>query len=248
MFYKLIDVVWHLAVPWLRLCFSAYYFPLTIFHLIATRQFSTFYSLSALKSAWFAKFWARAGPGTRENAAPNVGPLLSQARGVVIEIGPGSGDWIKTYDKNKITKIYGVEPNLNHHGRLRARIAEAGMGDIYTIVPVGIKEWISKEAKGVDTIVTIQCLCSVPTPKKMIAELYGHLNKGGQWIVYEHVVTPYRGPIACYQGEYGHYSDIRSRLLRTGEHFSHKEQGRLSAKHLRLLPQFWSYPRSDAAS
>ena len=39
--------------------------------------------------------------------------LLSQAKGRVLEVGAGTGETIKYYDKSKIDVIYGVEPNVD---------------------------------------------------------------------------------------------------------------------------------------
>jgi SAM-dependent methyltransferase len=115
--------------------------------------------------------------------------LINQAHGIVLDIGPGPGEWLALFDKEKVTKIYGVEPNADHHPRLRERIAHAGLQDKYVIVPVGIQDlgdkWVEKGS--VDSVVTVLCLCSIPTPEYMIRELYQHIKEGGIWILYEHV-------------------------------------------------------------
>lgn len=147
----------------------------------------------------------------REHVTPRAGPLIEKARGVVLDIGPGSGEWLEFFDKSKVTKIYGVEPNRDHHPALKKRIEEAELEGIYEIVPVGVEDlgekWIGKGE--VDAIVTIQCLCSVPQPKRMIGELYSYLKKGGIWVVYEHVVAfKHQGKlIKGYQGEFSSYLD-----------------------------------------
>ncbi|ORY68792.1 methyltransferase [Pseudomassariella vexata] len=93
-----------------------------------------------------------------------------------------------------VTRIYGVEPNREQHPSLRQKISEAGLEDVYEIVPVGIEDldnpskWDGKVEKGsVDCIVSILCLCSIPEPQKNFKELYGYLKKGGRWYVFEHV-------------------------------------------------------------
>ncbi|KAH6713250.1 S-adenosyl-L-methionine-dependent methyltransferase [Leptodontidium sp. 2 PMI_412] len=192
----LLDIFWSLIDPLLFMAFSASYLPVTILSLIRTQQFRTFTSPSLFKDAWFARFWASVGPQTRENALPRAGPLIAQARGVVLDIGPGSGEWLKCFDKAKVRKVYGVEPNPDQHPLLRERISEAGLEGIYEIVPVGVEglgeKWVRRGE--VDAVVTIQCLCSVPEPRRMMGELYEYLNEGGTWIVYEHVVVfPWQG-------------------------------------------------------
>lgn len=48
---------------------------------------------------------------------------------------------------------------------------------------------------------TIQCLCSVPEPRAMIADLYTYLKPGGKWYAYEHVVTHQNVFLTRYQGK-----------------------------------------------
>ncbi len=120
-------------------------------------------------------------------------PVLdAQASGIVLEIGPGSGNQLSRYDLSKITKIYGVEPNTDLHGKLRANVKKYGLSDIYTIVPCGIEDISTLYEYGVvhgtiDTVMSVQVLCGVPQPAKMVKEMYKLLKKGGQMIVYEHV-------------------------------------------------------------
>ena len=105
----------NLLRPLLLLALSAYYLIPTIFHLLTTLQLSTFFSFDDFKDAWFARFWVFFGPRTREVAAPHVMPLLENAaKGVCLDIGPGSGQWVSLFAKASnpsITKIYGIEPN-----------------------------------------------------------------------------------------------------------------------------------------
>ncbi|KAL2021804.1 hypothetical protein VTK56DRAFT_6578 [Thermocarpiscus australiensis] len=129
---------------------------------------------------------------------PNPHPGVS---GTVLEIGPGSGTWASLFARAtlpSVRKVYGVEPNSGVHHLLRERIrATPGLQDRYEIVPLGIEEMggsssaaattIGVAREGVDCIVTIMCLCSIPEPRRNIAALYGFLKPGGRWYVYEHV-------------------------------------------------------------
>ena len=118
------------------------------------------------------------------------------------------------FDKSKVTKIYGVEPNRDHHNLLRQRIIKAGLSDVYQIVPVSVEDlngkglyggeqklggWIQKGE--VDSVVTVQTLCSVQQPKKLIKGLYSYLKPGGMWIVFEHVAMKRGGLLKYYQGK-----------------------------------------------
>jgi SAM-dependent methyltransferase len=148
--------------------------------------------------------------------------------GIVLDIGPGAGYWVNLYAEtkslkgspgsmsdggsSKITKIYGVEPNPGLHASLSKRIGEAGLEDLYEILPVGIQSLshaIVKDThyktrtieKGsVDCIVSLLCLCSIPDPEANIIELYSYLKKGGRWYVFEHVRVGKFWPVRLYQG------------------------------------------------
>jgi hypothetical protein len=99
----------------------------------------------------------------------------------VLDVGPGAGNWAHLYPNpnlkaekraragadagrggaGAVTKIYGVEPNLEHHASLRRKVREAGLEGVYEIVGAGAEELgelrlgIGKES--VDTLVTKQC-------------------------------------------------------------------------------------------
>lgn len=132
-------------------------------------------------------------------------PLLqNNASGVCLDIGPGSGEWLYLFARAEnpaITKIYGVEPNADLHKYLRANAIKAGLGDIYEIIGCGAEELNTKggiDQNSIDTIITVQCLCSIPTPELIIKELYPLLKPGGTWLVYEHIRTKYQGYFVAY--------------------------------------------------
>lgn len=129
---------------------------------------------------------------TRRDIEMGVPDLVASASGVVLEIGPGGGNQVGRYDPTKVTKIYGIEPNLGLHGKLRESIKKAGLSDVYTIVPCGVEDVRGLRKCGVDqeafdTVLSIQVLCSVPNPKETAAALWRLLKPGGRMIVYEHV-------------------------------------------------------------
>ncbi|KAL5411310.1 hypothetical protein PMIN03_004907 [Paraphaeosphaeria minitans] len=175
-------------------------------------------SFSRIRDAWFNAFWAWAGANIRVGNGPRITALLggrvSQAQvvdkpvvppvsGVILDIGPGPGFWVDLYAKNNTgdLKVYGVEPNTTAHPGLRMRAHEAGLDNVYHIIPAGIQD-ISKievteidgstskiEKGSVDCIVTLLCLCGIPEPEENITELYQYLKKGGRWYIFEHVKT-----------------------------------------------------------
>lgn len=112
----------------------------------------------------------------------------------MVEIGPGSGNQLSRYDKSKITRIYGVEPNPELHEALRRTIKAEGFDDIYTIVSCGIEDFgrlkeYGVEAGKIDTVLSASALCSVPRPEEVTKAMYKLLKPGGQIIVHEHVAS-----------------------------------------------------------
>ncbi|KAL8643717.1 MAG: hypothetical protein Q9210_007585 [Variospora velana] len=141
----------------------------------------------------FSRFWLMLAPKLAEREVEmGVPALVASASGTVIEIGPGSGSQVGRYDPAKITKIFGIEPNLGLHDKLRENVKKAGLSDVYTIVPCGVEDvqGLRKhdvDQQAFDTVLSIQVLCCVPDPKETAAALYRLLKPGGKMIVYEHV-------------------------------------------------------------
>ena len=237
---SLYEMVTTLTFPWQFMMVSSCYLPGTIVNFVSTGNVGAFFSWDRFQSAWFSRFWDWAGPNVRTSAEAMVVPLLegrvsngniispSDAHapgvgGVVLEVGPGSGNWVSIFSdkylgsaelatsksvsgtRSKVTRVYGVEPNPGVHPLLRKRIEEAGLEDTYEIVPVGIEDLersgrVARES--LDCIVTVLCLCSIPDPERNIRELYSYLKPGGRWYVFEHV-RAYRHqgwPMRIYQG------------------------------------------------
>ena len=75
---------------------------------------------------------------------------------------------------------------------MREAIKASGLIDVYEIVPCGVEDVVELKKHGIvlgsiDTILSVQVLCSVPDPNEMLRRLYALLKPGGQLIVYEHV-------------------------------------------------------------
>ncbi|KAF2772949.1 S-adenosyl-L-methionine-dependent methyltransferase [Teratosphaeria nubilosa] len=195
----------NLLRPLLLLSYSAYYIFPTVIDSILSLNLAVLTSVSEFKAAWFARFWVWFGPRSRDNAAGSVLPLLqNSAKGVCLDIGPGTGQWLYLFSRannQEITKIYGVEPNRGMHKQLRENAVQAGLGDIYEIVGCGAEELEKKgglQRESIDTVITVQCLCSIPTPQLIINNLFPLLKPGGKWLVFEHIRTKYQGEFTDY--------------------------------------------------
>jgi SAM-dependent methyltransferase len=209
-----------LLEPWHFMLFSLLHIPLTL----RLHFRSLLRSPSSFLPLWFATFWSTVGPEVRNASAPRVQVLLAgkvtngqesptevhpPIGGVVLEVGAGSGMWADVLASAPgVTRVLGVEPNLESAAALRRKVEESGVGNVYEVVPVGIEELAGDEtgrlrvaegeekkamARGhveeesVDCIVSVLSLCSIPDPERNIAALYRLLRPGGRWYVYEHV-------------------------------------------------------------
>ncbi|KIW62545.1 hypothetical protein PV04_10712 [Phialophora macrospora] len=157
----------------------------------------------------FSDFWTK-GTAPVENPPPPKGsptlipPLLSRARGVVLEIGPGSGSHVALFaDNANISAIYGAEPTTGLHKPLQLRIDEAKLTGKYHILssaadkaellPALAKEGVQVSPKGIfDTIVCVRVLCSVPNLEETVRDFYSLLRPGGELMVVEHIRNPWR--------------------------------------------------------
>lgn len=151
---------------------------------------STLTSWPKLRHAWFKHFWWWFGPASKPLFASNVKPLLSEAHGVVLDIGPASGVWIRDFGEvvkknpGKITKIYGVEPNILFHDQIRSNAKASGLEGIYEPIAAYAQDLEKSGIKkgSVDTIMTVHVLCSVgDRQSEIIKVLYEYLKPGGQW-------------------------------------------------------------------
>ena len=160
------------------------------------------------------------GGGESDNGKTNDGarcfedltpPLLKYARGIVLDIGPGSGGHLPLLAKNadQMTQIYGAEPCVGLHKTLEKNVAAAGLEDKYIIMGCSaeydsLKLALEKQAKKqdltettmseavFDTIICCRVLCSIPEPRNTCDGLYKMLKPGGTMLVCEHVVNPWR--------------------------------------------------------
>jgi SAM-dependent methyltransferase len=137
---------------------------------------------------------------------PGTAELVASCKGVVLDVGPGSGTQLHLFDAIKITKIYGIEPAVDLHPELLKNAVKSGLKGKYEAIAAGaepqslipalakanILKTSTKNGAGVfDSIVCIRVLCGVPTPEETAEGLYRLLKPGGRLIVCEHVKQPY---------------------------------------------------------
>jgi len=141
-----------------------------------------------------------------EDVPASLGPLLASCRGVILDVGPGTGVQLSRFScPENITAIYGAEPGVEMHDALRGNAEKAGLGGKYRIlscgaqpeslIPALAKEGLLGNAdKGLDVgafdeVVCIRVLCGVPKLNETVEGLYRCLKPGGRFVVYEHVIN-----------------------------------------------------------
>ncbi|OAP54743.1 hypothetical protein AYL99_11191 [Fonsecaea erecta] len=156
----------------------------------------------------FSKFWTKNTqpvdpPAPPTGSATLVPPLLSRARGVVLDIGPGSGSYVSLFaDNANISAVYGAEPTPGLHRPLQQRVNEAKLSGKYHILNSSAdkaellaalaKEGVKPSPQGLfDTIVCVRVLCSVPNLERAAEELYSLLRPGGELMIVEHIRNPW---------------------------------------------------------
>lgn len=126
-----------------------------------------------------------------EQTQTKVPELVHAASGMVLELGPGLGNQLCRFDKTAVTRIVGIENNESMAPDVDRQIKEHGLDAIYELIISGVEDSTALERHGivadsVDTVVSIQVLCSVPDPAAIAKELYQLLKPGGKFIFWEH--------------------------------------------------------------
>ena len=113
--------------------------------------------------------------------------IVPLAKGMVLEIGIGSGLNIPLYDENYVKKVVGVDPSEDMQSLAKKRINESPI-DIQFIVADAAK--IPLDDQSIDTIVCTYTLCTVSNPEGVLKEMKRILRPGGKFLFSEHGHAP----------------------------------------------------------
>ncbi|KAJ4297938.1 hypothetical protein N0V90_005837 [Kalmusia sp. IMI 367209] len=194
-----IDSIWH------------GYFVMTVLEIIfVEHQPSKLFNVTELRYRSFARLWTYNGAAMSEEMPGPLNKLVSQCRGLVLDIGPGSGELLPRFKSEGISAIYGAEPAAALHPGLLENARKAGFGEKYhallcggepeSLIPALHKSGIlgasgtggTAEDGIFDEICCLRVLCGVPHPRETIKGLYALLKPGGRMVICEHVVNPWR--------------------------------------------------------
>lgn len=197
--------------PAVLLTIAMWHFFMTVLEVVFLEWRPLFlFQLTNLRYKSFARLWTNMGEAMSLEMPGNTFDLLAQCKGVVLDIGPGSGEVIQRFNAERITAIYGAEPAEDLHPGLRDRARAAGFeskyhpllcgGEPESLIPAlhksGILDVSGKgglASDGVfDEICCVRVLCGVPHAEQTIKGLYNLLKPGGRMVISEHVANPWR--------------------------------------------------------
>ncbi|MEE9347407.1 MAG: class I SAM-dependent methyltransferase [Robiginitomaculum sp.] len=113
--------------------------------------------------------------------------VVPHARGVVLEIGIGSGRNLPHYNPDKVSKIIGVDPDPHIWKRSAARRATCPI----EVERIGLSgEDIPLGKNSVDSVVVTYSLCTIPDAVKALKEMKRIVKPGGQILFTEHGKAP----------------------------------------------------------
>ncbi|KAL1600997.1 hypothetical protein SLS59_005663 [Nothophoma quercina] len=159
-----------------------FHFFMTILEVIfVERRPSLLFDLTKLRYKSFARLWTKNGEEMSIEMPGPLTELLSACEGVVLDIGPGSGEILSRFDADRITAMYGAEPAEDLHKGLLRNAQKKGFGDKYHALLCGAEP---------ESL--IPALHKSGILQETINGLYSLLKPGGRMIICEHVVNPWR--------------------------------------------------------
>lgn len=111
--------------------------------------------------------------------------VVSQASGLVLEIGFGSGLNLPYY--NNITKLYALDPSIELFEFAKRKIRNSSFSVEYITASA---EKIPLTDNSFDSVVSTWTLCSIPTPKVALKEIFRVLKSNGKFTFIEHGKSP----------------------------------------------------------
>ena len=113
--------------------------------------------------------------------------VIPRAEGDVLEIGMGSGLNLPFYDRDKVRKVWGLEPSEGMRQLARRNLGGANL-DLEMIDLPG--EEIPLDENSIDTVVVTYTLCTIPDVHKALRGMLRVLRPGGKLLFCEHGIAP----------------------------------------------------------
>ncbi len=115
------------------------------------------------------------------------GKVVPKAAGRVLEIGVGSGLNLAFYDRDRLERLWAVEPSRELAPQARQRAKEIGLP--FELLEVGA-EAIPLDDGSIDAVVTTYTLCTIPEIARALSEMRRVLRPDGALHFVEHGRAP----------------------------------------------------------
>jgi len=166
-------------------------------------------------------------------AARVRGEVIPKARGVVLEVGIGSGLNLSFYSQD-VSHVFGVEPSRELEQMARRRAARSAAK--VEFLPQSAEERLPLADSAVDTLVITWTLCSIPNASKALQEMKRVLRAGGRLLFAEHGRAP-DDKVAAWQDR---LTPVWKQIA-GGCHLNRKIDGLITAAGFRILDLKTSY-------
>ena len=113
--------------------------------------------------------------------------IVPLAEGDVLEIGFGSGLNLPYYDREKVRRIFGLEPSLGMRRKAEPLVARSGLDVEFIDLP---GEEIPLESNSVDTVLVTYSLCTIEDAVTALEGMRRVLKPGGRLLYCEHGRAP----------------------------------------------------------
>ncbi len=128
--------------------------------------------------------WSASRGSTRRFFEPFRQEVVRQARGVVLEVGAGSGLNFALYLPGQVERVEAIEPDAAMLGYAEPRRAAAPVPITLTAAPA---EALPFADETFDSAVATLVFCSVSDPLRSLDEIKRVLKRGGALLLVEHV-------------------------------------------------------------
>lgn len=116
--------------------------------------------------------------------------IVHLAVGDVLEIGFGSGLNLPFYDKDRVRKVFGLEPSAGMRRKAQPNVDASGIDVEFIDLP---GEEIPLEPKSVDSVLVTFTLCSIDDAATALEGMRRVLKPGGRLLFCEHGAAPDAG-------------------------------------------------------
>lgn len=113
--------------------------------------------------------------------------VVPQAKGIVVEIGIGSGLNLPYYDAHQVDRVIGIDPDDAIWEKAKPRVAACD----FPVERMGLSgESIPLDNQIADTVLVTYSLCTIPDPVEALREMSRVLKPGGEILFTEHGKAP----------------------------------------------------------